>query len=102
MRRDLLLAAGTMGEAVPAVACLLLFGRDERVAALLPRASVTAVRYAGENTQAPEVERVRLNGNLHTPYEACLRFVRRYCDLWDTRPRRVAESKETESTSDVP
>src|SRR5437763_9935486 len=40
MRRDLLLAAGTMGEAVPTVAGLLLFGRDERVAALLPRAAM--------------------------------------------------------------
>ena len=103
MRRDLLLAAGASGESVPTVAGLLLFGRDERVAQLLPRAAVTAVRYAGDNAQAPEVERVQLSGNLHTLYEAALRFVRRYCDLWDARPRRFAESKEDEGgTGDEP
>jgi ATP-dependent DNA helicase RecG len=103
MRRDLLLAAGTMGESVPTVAGLLLFGRDERVAQLLPRAAVTAVRYAGDNAQAPEVERVQLVGNLHTLYEAALRFIRRYCDLWDARPRRFAEGKEDEGdTGDTP
>src|SRR5918912_1435025 len=88
MRRDLLLATGTMGEAVPTVAGLLLFGRDERVAQLLPRAAVTAVRYAGDTAQSQEIERVQLYGNLHTLYESALRFVRRYCDLWDARPRR--------------
>ncbi len=93
LKRDLLLAAGNMGEAVPTVAGLLLFGRDERVAALLPRSTITAVRYAGDTVQAPEVERVQLAGNLHTLYESALRFIRRYCDLWDTRPRRAANDE---------
>ncbi|MBV9959935.1 MAG: ATP-binding protein, partial [Acidobacteria bacterium] len=35
LKRDLLLAAGNMGEVVPTVAGLLLFGRHERVAELL-------------------------------------------------------------------
>jgi predicted HTH transcriptional regulator len=96
LKRDLLLAAGNMGEAVPTVAGLLLFGRNERVAELLPRAAVNAVRYAGDTTQAPVVERVQLTGNLHTLYEATLRFVRRYCDLWDDArpPRRQAEQAD--------
>jgi ATP-dependent DNA helicase RecG len=97
LKRDLLLAAGIMGEAVPTVAGLLLFGRDERVAQLLPRASITAVRYAGDTAQAPEVERAQLTGNLHTLYELALRFVRRYCDLWDARPRAAAQAAEAEA-----
>lgn len=88
LKRDLLLGTGSMGEVLPTVAGLLLFGRDERVAELLPRSAVIASRYAGDNVQAPLVETVRLNGNLHTLYEAALRFVERYCDLWDARPRR--------------
>jgi predicted HTH transcriptional regulator len=81
----------------PTVAGLLLFGRDERVAELLPRASITATRYAGDSTQAERVETVQLSGNLHTLFESSLRFVERYCDLWDKRPPRLAPSAETES-----
>jgi ATP-dependent DNA helicase RecG len=94
LKRELLLAAGNMELVVPTVAGLLLFGRDERVTELLPRAGVTAVRYAGETTQGPEIERVELKGNLHTLYESALRFVTRYCDLWDKRPARSAASAD--------
>jgi predicted HTH transcriptional regulator len=98
LKRDLLLAAGNMGEAVPTVAGLLLFGRDERVAALLPRSTVTAIRYAGDTVQDAEVERVELKGNLHTLYESALRFIARYCDLLDARPR----PRQTAASGDVP
>ena len=88
LERDLLLASSNSGgDTVPTVAGILLFGHNERVAQLLPRSAVTAVRYAGENLQAPEIERAHLTGNLHTLYEAALRFIARYCDLWDRRPR---------------
>jgi predicted HTH transcriptional regulator len=87
LKRDLLLAAGNMGEAVPTIAGLLLFGRDERVAELLPRAAVTAIRYAGDTVQDAEIERVQLSGNLHTIYESAMRFIARYCDLLEARPR---------------
>ncbi|MCA1591726.1 MAG: putative DNA binding domain-containing protein [Acidobacteria bacterium] len=87
LERDLLLATPTGIASAPTVAGLLLFGHDERVAELLPRSSITAVRFAGDNTQAPKVESLRLNGNLHTLFESALRFVERYCDLWDKRPR---------------
>jgi predicted HTH transcriptional regulator len=90
LERDLLLATPARdGDFIPTVAGLLLFGRDERVAALLPRSSINAVRFAGDNTQAPKVESLQLNGNLHTLYEAALRFIRRYCDLEDARPRTL-------------
>jgi ATP-dependent DNA helicase RecG len=96
LKRELLLAAGNMDEVVPTIAGLLLFGRDARVQELLPRASVTAIRFAGETTQSQEIERAQLAGNLHTLYEAMLRFVARYCDLWDKRPPRAAASVATE------
>ncbi|HVG29283.1 MAG TPA: RNA-binding domain-containing protein [Pyrinomonadaceae bacterium] len=86
LKRELLLAAGSMDLVVPTVAGLLLFGRDERVRELLPRAGLTAIRYAGDTTQGHEIERAQLEGNLHTLYESALRFVARYCDLWDKRP----------------
>ncbi|HEX7957427.1 MAG TPA: hypothetical protein VF508_10820, partial [Pyrinomonadaceae bacterium] len=77
----------------PTVAGLLLFGRDARVAELLPRASVTCARYAGDTTQSPKVESVVLSGNLHTLFESCARFVERYCDLWEKRPPRAPRAE---------
>src|SRR5918993_2867608 len=75
LERDLLLAvpaaAGSLTERVaPTVAGLLLFGRDERVAEILPRSTVLCARYAGADTQAPQVESVELAGNLHTLFES--------------------------------
>ena len=87
LKRELLLAAGNMDMVVPTVAGLLLFGRDERVREFLPQSGLTIVRFAGDTVQSPEVERVELAGNLHTLFESALRFVARYCDLHDARPR---------------
>jgi len=92
LERDLMLAApaasAARGERVaPTVAGLLLFGRDELVARYLPRSAVQAVRFAGEGAQAPKVESLLLEGNLHTLFESVMRFVGRYCDLWEKRPR---------------
>jgi len=87
LERDLLLATEYGGEVVPSVAGLLLFGRDERVQELLPRSVISATRFAGDSIQSSVVERVSIAGNLFTLYEASVRFVSRYCDLWDARPR---------------
>ncbi len=100
LKRDLLLAATGEGEVVPTVAGVLLFGRDERVAELIPRSTVLATRFAGETTQAEVVERAVLTGNLHTLYEAAHRFITRYADLWETRPR-AAFSEKAESGAEV-
>ncbi len=97
LERDLMLTATLAGEPVPTVAGLLLFGRDQRVAELLARATVVATRFAGDSIQAPVIERVELRGNLLTLFEAMQRFVARYCDLWDTRPRSFAGSETAES-----
>ena len=86
LERYLLLATKSHDEPVPTVAGLLLFGRDDAVVKHLPRASVIATRFGGENAQAPVIERLELQGSLATLYESCLRFVQRYCDLWDSRP----------------
>jgi ATP-dependent DNA helicase RecG len=102
LERDLMLAApsasGVRGERIaPTVAGLMLFGIDERVAKLIPRSTVQAVRFAGENPQAPKIESLQLEGNLHTLFEAVMRFVGRYCDLWEKRPRAFPGREAGES-----
>jgi ATP-dependent DNA helicase RecG len=97
LERDLLLATNNGVEVVPTTAGLLLFGHDERVGDLLPRSVITATRFAGDSVQAEVVERVKLRGNLSTLYESALRFISRYCDLWDARPR-VSRSVEVEES----
>ena len=94
LERHLLLATNNGSEIVPTVAGLLLFGRDESVARLLPRASVIATRFGGENLHAPIIERVELKGSLATSYEGALRFITRYSDLWDTRPTGTRSSAD--------
>jgi ATP-dependent DNA helicase RecG len=86
--RDLLLATERAGEVIPTVAGLLLFGNNERVAELLPRSLISATRFAGDSLQSPVVEQINITGHLLTLYESTLRFIGRYCDLWDVRPRK--------------
>jgi ATP-dependent DNA helicase RecG len=100
LERDLLLATTDGQDVIPTVAGLLLFGRDESVAELLPRAAVTATRFAGDSLQSPVVERIKVTGNLLTIYEELTRFIVRYCDLHDTRPRGLADT--TEESSPIP
>src|SRR5215212_8539739 len=69
LERNLLLATTDGHEIVPTVAGLLLFGYDERVAELVPRASVTVTRFSGDSLQSPVVERIKLSGNLLSLYE---------------------------------
>ncbi|HEX6044771.1 MAG TPA: RNA-binding domain-containing protein [Pyrinomonadaceae bacterium] len=97
LERDLLLATSDGREVVPTVAGLLLFGRDDRVAELLPRASVTVTRFSGDSLQSPIVERIKVTGNLLTIYETVLRFVSRYCDLHETRPKNLPETAAGDS-----
>jgi ATP-dependent DNA helicase RecG len=90
VEKYLLLGTRVQDEVMPTIAALLLFGQDESVAKILPRSVVIATRFSGDTTQAPVVERIELRGNLATLYESSLRFVQRYCDLWDARPARFA------------
>jgi ATP-dependent DNA helicase RecG len=86
LERYLLLATESRGDLAPTFAGLLLFGRDESVARLLPRSSVIATRFGGDNNQAAVIERAELTGNLATIHESALKFISRYADLWETRP----------------
>ena len=97
LERDLLMATQLAGELTPTVAGLLLFGHDQRVAELLPRSTFFATRFGGESTQSPVIEHVTFSGNLLTVYESALRFVRRYCDLWETRPKTFSPAAAAES-----
>lgn len=99
MERDLLLAINRDDGFVPTIAGLMLFGIDERIEKLLPRVAVHLTRYGGETATAPVIEQLTINGNLLTIYETMLRFIERYCDLWDARPR--ASKIEREGASEI-
>ncbi len=97
LERYLLLAAESRGELVPTFAGLILFGRDETVARLLPRSTVIATRFGGDNNQAPVIERIELRGNLASVHESSLKFIGRYADLWDARPNVPRSGVQTEA-----
>lgn len=87
LKRDLLLATGSGEDFTPTVAAILLFGKNERVAELLPRSTVIATRYAGNSTNAPIVEEVELTGNLTSLFESAIKFIKKYCDLLNEKPK---------------
>jgi ATP-dependent DNA helicase RecG len=86
LERYLLLATDSTRGLVPTFAGLLLFGNDESVRRLLPQSTITMTRFSGDTNQSPVIERIELAGNLATVYEAVLKFINRYVDLWDARP----------------
>lgn len=89
LKKDLLLAVGSGDEFLPTIAGVLLFGKNERVAELVPRSAVTAIRYSGGQI----VEKVELHGNLLTIYEGAQAFVKRYCDLLKFKPKKEKQHK---------
>ena len=95
LKKDLLLATGGVEEFIPTIAAILLFGKNERVAKLVSRSGVTAIRYAGDSVNAPVIEKIEFEGNLLTLYELCLKFVARYSDLWDEKPRGLARAENS-------
>jgi ATP-dependent DNA helicase RecG len=70
----------------PTIAAILLFGKNERVAELLPRSVIHATRYTGENGNAQIVEKQELKGNLLSLYEQSLKFIKNYSDLTKEKP----------------
>ena len=65
-----------------------MFGKDDRVAELLPRSNATIARFSGNNGTAQLIEAVEVKGNLHTQYETLLAFIKRYTDLGKEPPKR--------------
>lgn len=88
LKKDLLLAIGGAEEFLPTLAGVLLFGKNEKVAEVVPRAKVRVARYSGDNGNAQMVESVELTGNLLTLYEDILKFISRYCDLEKNKPKK--------------
>jgi ATP-dependent DNA helicase RecG len=88
LRKDLMLAVGTTDEFFPTVAALQLFGKNERVAELLPRSNVTAARFSGTSAASQLIEAVEIKGNLLTQYEEIIAFIKRYADLEKERRKR--------------
>jgi ATP-dependent DNA helicase RecG len=88
LRKDLMLAVGNTDEFFPTVAAVLLFGKNEKVAELLPRSNVTVARFSGDNGTAQLVEAVEVKGNLLSQYEGILAFIQRYADLGKDKPKR--------------
>jgi predicted HTH transcriptional regulator len=97
LQKDLLLATEYQGDAVPTIAGLLLFGRDARVTELLPRSRISITRYAGDTVQSSVIEHMIISGHLLTLYEATLKFIGRYADLWDQRPKKFPAADTPDS-----
>ncbi|MEO7539392.1 MAG: RNA-binding domain-containing protein [Pyrinomonadaceae bacterium] len=88
LRKDLMLAVGSTDEFFPTIAALLLFGKNERVAEVLPRSNVTVARFSGNNGTAQLIEAIEVKGNLLHQHETILEFIKRYADLGKERPKR--------------
>ncbi len=79
---------------MPTVAAVLLFGKNEKVAELVPQSKLTVARYSGENGNAQIVEKIELGGNLLSLYESSLKFIKRYCDLSRDKPKKNQTNKK--------
>ena len=95
LKKDLLLAVGNADEFMPTVAAVLLFGKNDRVAEVLPQSKLTVARYSGENGNAQVVEKIELGGNLLSLYESSLKFIKRYCDLSREKLKKTSLNKKT-------
>jgi len=87
--RDLRLATNYGGSLAPTFAGLLLFGRAPAVKQIIPQSRITLMRFSGTDTASPVVERVDSFGNLTRLFDSALIFLKRYVDLWDSRPPRT-------------
>lgn len=88
--RDLRLASEMGSILTPTLAGCLLFGRDNAIGRLVPQNRLHLTRYSGGNSGSPVVERAELSGNLASLFDRSLAFVKRYVDIWETRPPRSA------------
>lgn len=99
MMRDLGLAVRIGEEIIPTFSGLLLFGQHEKVPQFIPQANLVLTRFGGNNSEAPIIEREQIKGNLLWLFEASMRFISRYVDLWEQRPSRKALSEEEQQFS---
>lgn len=98
LKKDLLLAVGNKHQFLPTVAGILLFGRNEKIAEILPRANVTMIRYSGNTNESDVIEQEVVNGNLLTVYESCVKFIERYCDLWKHKTKKKSAMPDVDES----
>jgi ATP-dependent DNA helicase RecG len=91
---DLRLTVAMDGQAALTLAGLLLFGRSESVETLIPQSRLLLTRYSGNTATSPIVEQSELYGNLGSLFDRALAFIKRYADLWTTRPHKNGGSSE--------
>ncbi len=95
--RDMGLAVKIGDELIATIAGLMLFGRNQRLGALLPAADLITTRFSGRDHNAPIVEQAHLQGTLFHLFDGAFKFITRYVDLWDARPsRKIREGTEAE------
>ena len=99
---DLRLARDYGALFTPTLAGLLLFGRSGPAHERVPQSSVTLTRFSGNDLHSPVVERTEFSGNLSSLYERATSFIKRYVDLWDSRPPRAAAGRVTEQATTDP
>ncbi len=99
--RDMGLAVKIEDDLLLTVGGLLLFGLNDRVADLMPRADLQITRYSGNDHNSPVVEQSLMQGNLFGMFDGALGFIKRYVDLWDGRPsRKTRERSVSEARRD--
>jgi ATP-dependent DNA helicase RecG len=88
--RDLKLAVDYGGSVAPTVAGFLLFARSAAIETALPQGRIAVTRYGGPLSDSPIIEQSVFSGNLTALFDRALGFIKRYADLWDSRPPRQA------------
>ncbi|HWN99531.1 MAG TPA: RNA-binding domain-containing protein [Blastocatellia bacterium] len=86
---DLRLATNHGATVAPTLAGFLLFGRGSLVPQIIPQSQISLTRFSGTSTESPVVERTEVFGNMTGLFDGALRFLKRYVDLWDSRPPRA-------------
>ncbi|MFL6212415.1 MAG: helix-turn-helix domain-containing protein [Blastocatellia bacterium] len=99
--RDLRLAADYAAGVATTMAGFLLFGRSLAVERALPQSRLLLARYSGTNASAPLVEQVEFVGNITSLFDRAAQFIRRYVDLWDTRPPRSTQAGASSNAAPV-
>ncbi|MEK7833922.1 MAG: RNA-binding domain-containing protein, partial [Acidobacteriota bacterium] len=100
--REMGLAVKIEDDWLPTVGGLMLFGLNDRIAELVPRADVLLTRFSGAFPKAgssPVIESFRLQGNLLRLADGSLNFIKRFVDLRETRPSRKTRENGSAQTA---
>src|SRR5262249_30134261 len=99
---DLGLASEYGARITPTLAGFLLFGTNFSVQAVIPQSQLELVRYSGGDSRWAPIERAEFFGNLGFIFDNGMSFLKRYVDLWDSRPARAAFSQPNGHADPVP